>query len=70
MQFLRLIFVKKLQAPAFQLTFPFLIPMPKKYFLSQTEDKEQGPASLGMCTREAGCTMLVLLLKPTQCNVV
>ena len=27
MQFLRLIFVKKLQAPAFQLTFPFLIPM-------------------------------------------
>ena len=28
MQFLRLIFVKKLQAPTFQLTFPFLIPMP------------------------------------------
>ena len=27
MQFLRLIFVEKLQAPTFQLTFPFLIPM-------------------------------------------
>ena len=30
MQFLRLVFVKKLQAPAFQLTFPFLIPMPEE----------------------------------------
>ena len=65
MQFLHLIFVKKLQlqgaslqAPTFQLTFPFLIPMPAVAARWNSPGRCGGPSVLLLCSHLSAESMM------------